>query len=248
MSSDERRVDGEPYVSDFQSLQRQIHHDFRNRALLVRALTHPSYVNEHPEQGPDNQRLEFLGDAALGFAVAAWIYQRYPEFQEGEMTRMRAALVREESLARFAAQLGLGTLLRLGRGEEEGGGRRRPANLADAFEALIGALCLDGGLEPAQHLVHALIEPAARIILARETEADAKSRFQEWAQAELRITPRYRIVAERGPDHDKTFVAEALLDERVVGRGQGPSKQTAERAAALDALASTDRWQRLGGE
>jgi ribonuclease-3 len=218
-----------------QTLQSRLGYRFRNVALLLSAITHPSFVNEHPDEGPDNQRLEFLGDAALGFAVAVWTFQRYPSFQEGQMTRLRAALVREETLAGFAIQLGIGEFLRLGKGEEEGGGRERPANLADSFEALLGALCLDGGLGPVQELVHDLIEPAAEAILVAEADLDVKSRLQEWAQAELGITPRYRIVGQRGPDHAKTFTAEVLLGSEIAGRGEGPSKQDAERAAAQQA-------------
>ncbi|HIE39195.1 MAG TPA: ribonuclease III [Anaerolineales bacterium] len=218
------------------AFQERIGYPFQDEELLLCALTHPSYVNEHPEEGPDNQRLEFLGDAVLNFVVAAWVFERYPSFQEGEMTRLRAALVREETLAEFAAQLGLGEVLRLGRGEEEGGGRDRPANLEDGFEALMGALYLDGGLEPVRRFLHRLIEPAAEAVLAAEADKDAKSRLQEWAQAERGITPRYRIVAERGPDHAKTFVAEVLLGREVAGRGEGHSKQAAERAAAQEAL------------
>ncbi|HEC34538.1 MAG TPA: ribonuclease III [Chloroflexi bacterium] len=228
-------------VSSLDRFQDCIGYHFQDAELLLRALTHPSYVNEHPEEGSDNQRLEFLGDAVLGFIVAAWVFERYPSFHEGEMTRLRAALVCEETLARFAAQLGLGEALRLGRGEEEGGGRERPANLGDGFEALVGALYLDGGLEQVQRLLHGLIEPAAEAILSAQADKDAKSRLQEWAQGELGVTPRYRIVAESGPDHAKTFAAEVLLDREVVGRGRGHSKQAAERAAAQEALENVER-------
>lgn len=222
------------------SLQERIGHTFRAPGLLLRALTHPSYIHEHPEEGWDNQRLEFLGDAVLSLTVAEWIFHRYPEFREGEMTRLRAVLVSEEMLARFAAQLGLGDFLRLGKGEEERGGRQRPPNLADALEALIGAMYLDGGLAPVQALVRSLMAPMAEAILAAEADKDAKSRFQEWAQAEIGVTPRYRIVAEHGPEHAKVFVAEVLLGDTVVGRGEGRSKQAAEQAAAQDA------WERRG--
>ena len=224
-----------------EAFQDRIGYHFQDVGLLLRALTHPSYVNEHPQEGPDNQRLEFLGDAVLGMAVAAWVFRQYPDFHEGEMTRLRAALVREETLAQFATRLGLGEVLRLGRGEEEGGGRERIANLGDAFEALMGALYLDGGLEPVQRLLYPLVEPTAEAILAAEADKDAKSRLQEWAQAERGVTPRYRIVAEHGPDHAKTFVAEVLLGQEVVGQGEGHSKQAAERAAAQEALRNVKR-------
>ena len=149
---------------------------------------------------------------------------------------LRSALVQERTLARFAVELGMGEVLRLGRGEAEGGGRERPANLEDAFEALMGALYLDGGLEPVWRLLYPLVEPVAAAILDADADRDSKSQLQEWAQAELGVTPSYRIVAERGPDHAKTFVAEVLLGPEVAGRGEGHSKQSAERAAAQQAM------------
>jgi len=218
-------------------LQDRIGYRFQDVGLLLRALTHPSYVNEHPEERPDNQRLEFLGDAVLDFVVTVWIFERYPAFHEGAMTRLRAALVREETLAGFGRGLGLGEVIRLGHGEEEGGGRERPSNLGDTFEALVGALYLEGGIEPVRRIVHGLVEPVADAILAAEADRDAKSRLQEWSQAALGVTPRYRVVAESGPDHAKTFVAEVLVGQEVAGRGEGRSKQDAEQAAARQALA-----------
>jgi ribonuclease-3 len=234
---DDQQLSCEPdNVTDLETFQKRIGYHFNDVRLLLRALTHPSYVNEHPEAGPDNQRLEFLGDAVLGFTVAYWVFEQYPDFKEGEMTRLRAALVRAETLARFSAELALGEVLRLGHGEESGGGRCRAANLGDAFEALIGSLYLDGGIEPAQKLLDSLIEPAAEMILSAEADKDVKSRFQEWAQAVVGVTPRYQIVSESGPDHAKIFTAEVLLGNEVAGRGEGRSKQAAERAAAREAL------------
>ncbi|HEY68275.1 MAG TPA: ribonuclease III [Thermoflexia bacterium] len=228
--------------SNLESLQFTLGHRFRDLDLLRRALTHPSYVNEHPEDATgDNQRLEFLGDAVLDFIAGAWVYRRYPDFDEGRMTRLRAALVRTKTLAQFARQVGIGETLRLGRGEEEAGGRERDANLCDAFEAVIGALYLDGGLAAVEAFVEPLIGPVAEAILAAEADWDAKSRLQEWSQAELGITPRYRIVAEKGPDHAKTFVAEVLLGKEVAGQGVGRSKQAAEQAAAQAAWETITR-------
>jgi ribonuclease-3 len=215
------------------SFQQRIGYHFHDADLLLRALTHPSYVNEHPDdEVGDNQRLEFLGDAVLDFVAGAWVYHHYPDFAEGPMTRLRASLVRTETLAQLARRVGIGEALRLGRGEEEAGGRERDANLCDAFEALMGALYLDGGLAVAESFIEPFIEPMADTVLNAEADLDAKSRLQEWSQAELGITPRYRIVAERGPDHAKTFVAEALLGKDVAGQGQGRSKQAAEQEAA----------------
>jgi len=234
-SSDNQR----PAV-DLESFGRALGHRFRDLSILLRALTHPSYINEHPEKGMGhNQRLEFLGDAVLDFVAGAWVYRRYPDFDEGRMTRLRAALVCTRTLARLARRVGIGDALRLGHGEEEAGGRERDANLCDAFEAVVGALYLDGGLAAAEDFVAPLIEPVAEETLAAEADVDAKSRLQEWSQAGLGVTPRYRIVGEMGPDHAKTFEAEVLLGQKVAGRGTGRSKQEAEQSAALAAWEST---------
>jgi ribonuclease-3 len=215
------------------TLQKTLRHQFDDPNLLQSAITHPSYTNEHPEEEiGDNQRLEFLGDAALDFVIGAWVFHRYPSFDEGQMTRLRAALVRTETLALFAKQAGIGEALLLGRGEEEAGGRERVANLCDAFEAVVGALYLDGGLEAVEAFIGPLAKPAAKKILASRADQDAKSSLQEWSQAKLGVTPRYRIISEHGPDHAKVFVAEVLLRNEVAGRGTGYSKQSAEQAAA----------------
>lgn len=239
--SDNSTSNLQPPISNLIPFQEHIGYHFRDQGLVLRALTHPSYVNEHPEDEiGDNQRLEFLGDAVLDFVAGAWVYGHYPEFDEGRMTRLRVSLVRTETLAQFARQVGIGDALRLGHGEEEAGGRERDANLCDAFEAVMGALYLDGGLAAAKAFVEPLIGPVAEATLDAETDLDAKSRLQEWSQAELEITPRYRIVAEKGPDHAKTFVAEVLFGKRVAGQGEGHSKQASEQAAAQAA------WESLG--
>ena len=228
-----------------QRVQRALNTQFGNPHLLIRALTHPSYVNEHPEGGiRDNQRLEFLGDAVLDFVAGAWVYNHYPDFKEGPMTRLRAALVRTEALAGLARQIGVGEALRLGRGERENGGRNRDANLCDAFEAVVGALYLDAGLATVRAFVEPLIEPIAERVLAEHTDLDAKSRLQEWSQSEMGVTPRYRIVSEAGPDHAKVFVAEVLLAGEVVGQGTGRSKQAAEQQAAQIAVENLAQEER----
>ncbi len=226
-------------ATDFEVLQQTLGHRFRDLNLLRRALTHPSYVNEHPEgEIGDNQRLEFLGDAVLDFVAGAWVYRHYSDFDEGRMTRLRAALVRARTLAQLARQVEIGRALRLGHGEEEAGGRERDANLCDVFEAVVGALYLDGGMAAAEAFVEPLIGPVAEATLAADADWDAKSRLQEWSQAELGVTPRYRTVAEKGPDHAKIFVAEVLLGKKVAGQGEGRSKQAAEQAAAQAAWES----------
>jgi ribonuclease-3 len=220
-------------------VQANLGYTFRQPMLLRLALTHPSYAHEHPEEGGEehhNQRLEFLGDAVLDFLVAAWLYKDYPDFPEGPLTRLRATLVRTSTLARLARSLGIGAALRLGHGEAESGGRERLANLCDALEAMVGALYLDGGLEVVWSRLEVWFAQEAEAILEADSHVDAKSRLQEWAQAEHGITPTYRITAEEGPDHAKMFTAQVLLVEDKVGEGVGTSKRAAEQAAARQAL------------
>ena len=209
---------------------------FQNGLLLSRALTHRSYLNEHPEALEDNERLEFLGDAVLDFLVGAWLYNRFPEMREGELTRLRSALVRTEQLAEFAGQHGFGAALRLGRGESQAGGRARLALLCAAFEALVGALYLDAGFEAVLRFVEPLLEPAAEQIVSHNRDMDAKSRLQELVQAHGLPAPLYRTVAASGPEHSKVFEIEVLVNGQVYGKGQGSSKQSAAQLAAEAAL------------
>ncbi len=204
--------------------------------LICRALTHRSYLNENPDALEDNERLEFLGDAVLDFVVGAWLYNHYPEMAEGELTRMRSALVRTEQLAAFARQIELGRAIRLGRGEAESGGRERAALLCATFEALVGALYLDAGIAAVRRFIAPLLESSAPVIYASGGLHDPKSRLQEWAQGCGNGAPIYRTVAEHGPDHNKTFDVEVLVNGQVMGRGSGHSKQAAAKQAALDAL------------
>jgi ribonuclease-3 len=214
---------------------------FHDLALLQCALTHTSYANEHPEdQIPDNERLEFLGDAVLDFVAGAWLFEQFPEFDEGRLTSVRAALVRVSTLANFARQIGLPDRLRLGKGEIDTGGRERDNILGDAFEALVGALYLDQGLEAVRCFLIPLFEQVTPTILQARLDRDAKSRLQEWSQGVLGITPRYQIVAAEGPDHARVFTAEVRLGDVVAGVGRGSSKQLAEQLAAQAALAQTE--------
>jgi ribonuclease-3 len=211
---------------------------FHNVAMLDEALTHSSFGNENPESGlPDNQRLEFLGDAILGFVVGQWLFDRYRDANEGELTSLRADIVRTEALSEVAQGLDLGNHLRLGRGEAGGGGALRPANLCAAFEALVGAIYFDQGLDSVVAWVHDLLEARQAQIEALRQVKDAKSRLQECVQAALRVTPAYRIVHEQGPDHAKMFTAQVLVGDDVWGEGTGANKQAAQQAAAADALA-----------
>lgn len=204
--------------------------------LVQRALTHRSYVNENPEALEDNERLEFLGDAALDFLTAAWLYNHFPEMDEGQLTRLRSALVRTEQLAAFAEQIDLGQALYLGRGEHLSGGRERPALLCAAFEAFVGALYLDAGWQAVQKFMEPRLKSAVEKILEDETLFDARSLLQIWAQAEQGETPTYHTVSASGPDHEREFVVEVRIGERVLASGTGSSKQEAAQAAADRAL------------
>lgn len=223
-----------------QDLANRIGLPFRDNLLLGRALTHRSYLNEHPEALEDNERLEFLGDAILDFVVGSWLYNRYPEMPEGDLTRMRSALVYTEQLAEFAKEIDLGGALRLGKGESQAGGRHRPALLCDAFEALVGALYIDSGIDAVWAFVTPMLETYADDILLHHKADDPKSLFQEWAQAQGYSTPEYVTRRATGPDHSKVFEVDVLLNGKVFGSGSGHGKQAATKSAAHDAL------QRLG--
>jgi len=213
---------------------------FNNPELLQRALTHSSFANENPddEAFADNERLEFLGDAILDFVSASWLFETYPELDEGRLTSVRAALVRVGTLADFARQINMQESMRLGKGEVDTGGRNRSNILGDAFEALIGALYLDQGIETARAFIIPFLQRAAEAIVAENLDRDAKSRLQEWSQEVLNVTPRYKLAATEGPDHAKRFKVEVWLGDRVGAIGIGSSKQAAEQMAAKDALES----------
>lgn len=213
---------------------------FADMGLLKRALTHRSYVNEHPEILEDNERLEFLGDAVLDFLTGAWLYNRFPEMDEGQLTRLRSALVRTEQLAAFAQDIQMGEAMLLGRGEEATGGRARQALLCGAFEALVGALYLDSGLEKVMAFMEPRLEPAAEVVLEDESLFDARSLLQIWAQANVGETPRYRTVSSHGPDHAREFVVEVSLQRKSLGQGRGRSKQEAAQRAASEALSQIE--------
>jgi ribonuclease-3 len=214
---------------------------FRSVALLQEALTHRSYINEHdaPDQR-DNERLEFLGDAVIGFIAADLVFRQQPDADEGGLTRLRAALVRTETLAGLALECRVGEALRLGRGEEQNGGRVRPNNLCGAFEALIGALYVDAGLEAARAFLEPKLRARLETTLNTELDKDARSLLQERIQSRFGQTPVYRVSDVSGPEHAREFTVEVLLDERVIGIGAGRSKQAASQAAASAALKLLD--------
>jgi ribonuclease-3 len=219
------------------NLQTELDVQFEDRSLLQRALTHRSYVNEHPEDViEDNERLEFLGDAVLDFITGEWLYNRFPEMKEGRLTRLRAALVRTETLADIGMQCSLGDSLLLGRGEEDSGGRARQANLCCALEAVVGALYLDQGMDAVRDFVLPRFEAQLENILANDSDKDAKSRLQEWSQARLSLTPTYRTIQATGPDHNKEFTVEVIIGDTSYGQGIGRSKQAAAQQAAQIAI------------
>jgi ribonuclease-3 len=220
------------------SLAERLGLTFFNLALLTRALTHRSYLNENPNVSQDNERLEFLGDAVLDFIVGAWVYNHCPEMDEGDLTKMRSALVRNEQLADFARRLELGNAMRMGRGETASGGRDRDILLGSAFEALIGAIYLDAslGLPGVEKFMEPLLDAVRDRVIMRAEIYDPKSLFQEWAQSQKLGTPRYVVVNSSGPDHAKVFEMEVRLKDQAYGRGKGPSKQIAEQVAAQIAL------------
>lgn len=219
-----------------QDFARRLGLPFSDWLLLSRALTHRSYLNEHSDALEDNERLEFLGDAVLDFMVGAWLYNRYPEMPEGDLTRMRSALVYTEQLAEFGRQINLGNAMRLGRGETQAGGRERSALLCDTFEGVIGALYLDAGMEAVYQFIDPLLSTAADEILASHKTEDPKSLLQEWAQSEGLSAPQYVTRSAVGPDHSKMFEVDAVIASKVYGSGQGHSKQAAAKDAARNAL------------
>lgn len=230
---------GETAQAQLEEIQTLLGVRFRDPALLETALTHRSYLNENPDLDnvSDNERLEFLGDAVLDFVVGDYLFHRFPDYQEGELTFLRAALVRTQTLAEFAGRIRLGAFIRMGRGEEQSGGRERKSLLADTFEALVGALYLDQGLEKVRAwLVERFIEPALANMEKLDLLKDPKSRFQEEAQMRFGITPVYELVSEEGPDHAKIFTMQVRLGDEVWGVGRGRSKQEATQAAAEEAL------------
>lgn len=214
-------------------LEEALHHHFKNPALLVTALTHTSYANEAKHGVRHNERLEFLGDSVLSIVVAEYLFT-HKNMPEGELTRMRASLVCEAALFEFAKQISLGDYLRLGRGEERGGGRCRPSILSDAFEAVIAALYLDGGMETARAFILPFVTGALTDAAAEE---DYKTKLQEIVQQNPGERLRYVVTDESGPDHNKHFVVEVHLNSNCIGKGEGHSKKLAEQQAAKEALA-----------
>lgn len=218
------------------ALEERLGYSFRNRALLETALTHSSYANENRASGiVCNERLEFLGDSVLGVTVADFLYRHFPDMPEGRMTRLRAELVCEQSLHRVALELHLGDYLRLGKGEEHNGGRKRASILSDAVEAVIAAMYLDAGMETAAGFIHRCLLDDIRAI-ETPTFTDYKTSLQELVQRHSGQVLSYELVGEEGPDHAKTFRVQVCLNGDPIGRGTGRTKKEAEQTAAANAL------------
>ena len=218
---------------DIEELQKKLDYKFKDEGLLLRALSHSSYANENHSIGGSNERLEFLGDSVLGFITAENFFNNYKNFPEGELTKLRAAMVCEKSLAGFAREIELGKYLMLGKGEMIMGGRERPSLQADAFEAVIAAIYLDGGMDCARKFVLKYIDEA---IKRHQSVKDYKTILQEVVQRNPGEIVEYVLVGETGPDHDKRFEVEVQLNSNVVGKGVGKSKKRAEQEAAREAL------------
>lgn len=218
----------------YEKLEQGLGYSFKDGSLLENALTHSSFANERRDGRKDNERLEFLGDSILGFVVAAFLYRLYPDKPEGDLTRIRADLVCERNLARCAGKIQLGQYLLLGHGEEQCGGRQRDSIVSDAMESVIAAAYLDGGFEAAKGIIDRLI--LTELPKGRPGNFDYKTMFQEIVQREKDRIIRYELTGENGPDHDKIFTVDVLINDQVVGSGQGRSKKKAEQAAAEQAI------------
>ena len=219
---------------ELRSLEEDLGYLFEQPDLLLRALVHKSYANE-AGGGEDNERLEFLGDSILGLCVARLLYEVKPPMAEGDMSRVRAYLVKEETLSQLARAIDLGSHIRLGKGEEQSGGSDKASILADAFEALVGAIYLDGGYDLSFRFVESIYRPLIDDS-AGAVDRDYKTRLQEFCQARYKKAPTYKQLGATGPDHDRIFLVEILIGSRSIAKGRGRSKKEAEQDAALHAL------------
>ncbi len=226
---------------NLEEFQTNIGITFTNQTLLKQAFVHRSHLNESTEHKESNERLEFLGDAVLSFITSQYLYRTYPTFPEGTLTNIRSTLVKTKSLSVVAQEMGLGGLLLLSKGEESSGGRVNESLLADSFEALLGAIFLDQGIEVATTFLSKYLLHKTESIITTKSYVDFKSFLQEIIQEKTKLSPVYRVVKSEGPDHNKTFWIEVLQGESPLGSGTGKSKQEAEQAAAKNAL------EKLGG-
>lgn len=218
------------------SIEDRLNYKFKSAELLKVALSHPSLSSEIRPAPPDNQRLEYLGDAVLELTISAYLYERFPDLQEGALTKLRASVVSKPALASAAKQIGLGNALLMSNGEAGSGGRERASNLADAFESIAGAIYLDGGLESAREVILQLLAPQLENLNPSKAQGNSKGELQEILQQITPEAPVYRVVREEGPPHDRTFVCMVTWLGQELGQGTGPSKKSAEAEAAHAAL------------
>lgn len=229
-------------MADLAALQKLLGITFKDQSLLKQALVHSSYINENPELSLDsNERLEFLGDAVLGYIIAEKLYEQLSLLSEGKMTRYRATLVSRDSLAEIASTIDLGNHLLLGIGEEANSGRNKPANLANALEAVIAAVTIDQGLSTARDFILRIFEEKLIYIVSHGTRIDSKSRLQETVQAKWQTIPDYKIVEITGPYHERIFTIQVIVNGQVMGNGTGKSKKKAEMKAARQALEKLEK-------
>lgn len=210
--------------------------EFNNESLRSLAFTHRSYLNENKNVKESNERLEFLGDSILSFVVSSAIYKKFPNIAEGELTSLRSVLTNTQTLYLVAEKLELGTLLKMSKGEEDGGGRENKTILANTYEAVVGGLFLDGGIDKARDFIQATIIDNQNEFVDQQGLKDPKSQLQEFMQEKYKVSPDYRITGEEGPDHDKEYTSGVYLDNKLVAEGTGRSKQEAEKDAAQKAL------------
>ena len=226
-------------MNNYKELQTKLNVQFKNIDLLDNAFVHRSFLNEHKGDGiENNERLEFLGDAVLELIISAYLFEHYPEKPEGELTNIRAAVVRTESLAEESRNLGFGEYLKMSKGEEDSGGKDKDYLLANTFEAVLGAIYLDQGFDVCVDYLNRTLLQKVSTIVENNLFIDPKTQAQEMIQAEFKVTPIYEVVKEEGPDHDKTFTVALMVNGKEMGRGSGTSKQKAEEAAAEKALES----------
>lgn len=225
-----------PQNQQLTQLFEKLNYTFKDASLITTALTHSSYANEAKGNVKFNERLEFLGDSVLGLIVSDYLFRTYPELPEGVLTKMRAGVVSEASLAPIARELSLGEYIRLGKGEEITGGRGRASILADAMESVIGAIYLDGGLETAKAFVLRLLTPSIERMASGKGHIDYKTELQELLQSKSNLEITYEIIGDEGPDHNKTFTAQVSHGDNIIGQGKGKSKKEAEQQAAQNAM------------
>jgi ribonuclease III len=222
---------------DIKKFESKIGLKFKDKELLKRSLTHRSFLNENKdEELKNNERLEFLGDAVLELVISEYLFNTYPERAEGDLTSFRAAVVKTDSLAKISKQLGIGEFLLMSKGEEMTGGREKDYLLANTFEAIIGALYLDQGYEPVKEFLIKHLVPQISTIVKYRLDIDSKTKLQETTQTKFKTTPVYKVIKEKGPDHDKVFTVAVMIKGKIYGEGEGITKQKAEDAAAGQAL------------